>query len=197
VGLSGSTYNATLVASPTFTYGSPGYFDFNGTSQYATLSQAASGSTTGSYTLSTWVQVPTGSTEEYFIVRGELNYPPSNYSLVLGKTGSNKFLAVVYTSSGSAIVGTTTLNSSTWYNVTLRWISGTGLSLWVNGVKESEFLTSDTSLRTSSSVGWFLMKNETLNYAPGKLSSVAMYFRNLSDAEILSNFNTLKSIYGY
>ena len=42
VGLSGSTYNATLVASPTFTYGSPGYFDFNGTSQYATLSEAAS-----------------------------------------------------------------------------------------------------------------------------------------------------------
>jgi len=197
VGLSGSTYNATLVASPTFTSGSPGFFDFDGTTQYATLAQAASGSTTGSYTLSAWVQVPTGATSELYITRGELAAPPSNYSLRLGKSSSNTFTAEAYTSSGFGIAGTTTINSSTWYNITLRWISGTGLSLWVNGVKEAETLTSTTSLRTSTSVGWILMKNETTNYAPGKLSSVAMYFRNLSDAEILSNFNTLKSIYGY
>jgi hypothetical protein len=197
IGLSGSTYNATLVASPTFTSGSPGFFDFDGTTQYATLAQAASGSTTGSYTLSAWVQVPTGATSEFYITRGELASPPSNYSLRLGKSSSNRFTAEAFTSSGFAIQGTTTLNSSTWYNITLRWISGTGLSLWVNGVKEAETLTSTTSLRTSTSVGWILMKNETTNYAPGKLSSVAMYFRNLSDAEILSNFNTLKSIYGY
>ena len=197
VGLSGSTYNATLVASPTFTYGSPGFFDFDGTTQYATLPQAASGSTTGSYTLSAWVQVPTGATSEFYIIRGELAAPPTNYSLRLGKSGTNRFTAEVFTSSGFAIQGTTTLNSSTWYNITLRWISGTGLSLWVNGIKEAETLTATTSLRTSTSVGWILMKNETTNYAPGKLSSVSMYFRNLSDAEILSNFNTLKSIYGY
>ena len=197
VGLSGSTYNATLVASPTFTYGSPGFFDFDGTTQYATLPQAASGSTTGSYTLSAWVQVPTSASGEVYITRGELAAPPTNYSLRLGKTTSNRFIAELFTTSGFNIIGTTTINSSTWYNVTLRWISGTGLSLWVNGVKEAETLTSTTSLRTSTSVGWILMKNETTNYAPGKLSSVAMYFRNLSDAEILSNFNTLKSIYGY
>ena len=197
VGLSGSTYNATLIASPTFTYGSPGFFDFNGTTQYATLSQAASGSTTGSYTLSAWVQVPTSATGEVYITRGELAAPPTNYSLRLGKTTSNRFTAEGFTSSGFGVVGTTTINSSTWYNITLRWISGTGLSLWVNGIKEAESLTSTTSLRTSTSVGWILMKSETTNYAPGKLSEVAMYFRNLSDAEILSNFNTLKSIYGY
>ena len=197
IGLSGSTYNATLVASPTFTSGSPGFFDFNGTTQYATLPQAASGSTTGSYTLSAWVQVPTSVSGEVYITRGELAAPPTNYSLRLGKSTSNRFTAEAFTSGGFGIVGTTTINSSTWYNVTLRWISGTGLSLWVNGVKEAETLTSTTSLRTSTSVGWILMKNETTNYAPGKLSSVAMYFRNLSDAEILSNFNTLKSIYGY
>ena len=197
IGLSGSTYDATLVASPTFTSGSPGFFDFNGTTQYATLAQAASGSTTGSYTLSAWVQVPTGATSESYITRGELAAPPTNYSLRLGKSGTNRFTAEGFTSSGFGFQGTTIINSSTWYNVTLRWISGTGLSLWVNGVKENEFLTTTTSLRTSTSVGWILMKNETTNYAPGKLSSVAMYFRSLSDAEILSNFNTLKSIYGY
>ena len=197
VGLSGSTYNATLVGAPPFTYGSPGYFDFDGTTEYATLSQAASGSTTGSYTLSAWVQVPTGATSELYITRGELAAPPSNYSLRLGKSSSNRFTAEGFTSAGFGVAGTTTINPSTWYNITLRWISGTGLSLWVNGIKEAETLTSTTSLRTSTSVGWILMKSETTNYAPGKLSNVMMYFRNLSDAEILSNFNTLKSIYGY
>lgn len=201
VGLSGSSYNATLVAAPTFTNGSPstpGYFDFNGTTQYGTM--PISGSSTGSYTISAWLQVPTGSTEEYYITRGNLFYPPSDFSLSLYKTNTNKFGAVVNEGSSRFIAGTTTINSSTWYNVTMRWTNGTGLSLWVNGVKENQVLTTNTPLRGSSNIGWLFMKTENTvvtNYAPGKLSDVMMYFRSLSDTEILTNFNTLKSIYGY
>jgi hypothetical protein len=80
----------------------------------------------------------------------------------------------------------------------MRWTSGTGLSLWVNGIKEAEVLTTNTTLRGyAPTTGWFFMKDEQTNYAPGKLSDVMMYFRSLSDAEILSNFNILKTLYGY
>ena len=199
VGLSGSTYNASLTNSPTFTYGSPGYFTFNGTNQYGTMNGAASGSTTGNYTLSLWVQVSTGATEESYITRGNTLSLPTRWSLKLGKTTANKFFASVQTSGNvvATATGTTTLSSTSWYNITLRWISGSNISIWVNGVKETQTNTSNTNLMVSASLGWFLMNNDQIDRAPGKLSEVAMYFRDLSDAEILSNFNALKSIYGY
>jgi len=199
---SGSTYNFILSGTlPTFSGGTPGYLEFSGLSgQYGYASYAAIGSNFGEYTLSMWVQVPTGTTQEGYFTRGN-QLTSGGESLVLGKTTDNKFFAKVKTADNTIAIatGTTIISSTTWYNITLRWIPNTNVSIWVNGVKEAQANRASNQLKTanSSGVGWYIMNDSTLNNAPGKLSQYAMYFRSLSDAEILANFDSTKTSYGY
>lgn len=202
IGLSGSTYNFTLSGTlPTFSGGTPGWLEFAGLSgQFGFNSYAAIGPTNSSYTLSMWVQVPTGSTQEGYITRGN-QLTTGGESLVLGKTTDNKFFAKVKTNDNVVAIatGTTIISATTWYNITLRWQTNSNVSIWVNGVKEAQASRTSNQLKipNTSGVGWYLMRDETTNTAPGKVSQIAMYFRGLSDAEILSNFNSSKAIYGY
>jgi hypothetical protein len=196
----GSTYNGTLQGSPQlipFTSGTPGFFTFNGTNQWVVSSAASSGSTSIDYTINTWIQVPTGATAQWYIVK---NLTAGRAALKLGKSSLNKFTAYVQGSAGvtQTLFGTTTVNSSNWYYVTVRW-DGNTLSLFVNGVKEGEVVnTGDSGLRSSTTPQWAFMKDDNNVYSAGKMSQVQIYHAYaLSDAQVLSNYNAQKSIYGY
>lgn len=193
----GTTYNGTLFNSPTWTAGTNGFFTFDGVNDYCNINYA--NPTTGDYTIGGWVKATTSGTQKIFFQRG-LDTFGSGWSFKLGKYLDNKFrFSVVLTSAGGTqlnVDSTTTLVDNTWYYIIGKWTAGTNLKIYINGSLEGTNTTALTSLRTST-VNWLLARTDGPSYTNCSIGEFEIYDSALSDAQILSNFNARKSIYGY
>ena len=195
--LSGNYNHATLVNNPTFNAGNGGSFYTNGNNQYAISSYV--GSATDSYTYSAWFKNDNNSEPKYLLTRGR-DLEGNGWSLqVQITTGGIATAAVVPTvpsTVGILVSGTTQIALNTWYNITAVWTAGQSIKIYVNGVLEGTTNTTGTSLRTSSS-GWVIGSVATSTFTSGNNAVAQVYNRALSDAEIMTNFNSVKSRFGY
>lgn len=195
----GTTYNGDLINGPIWNSGTGGYFSFDGVNDYCYFGDSSKGLDTGSRTFGGWVKTTTSSSDKIFYFRGEDGYG-SGWSLSLYKAaGSNKFAVSGVWINGSGTgtaTSTTTLVNNTWYYVIARWTAGSGLSIYVNGTKESTVGNSGSILR-SSSRGWEIARYNGPTYNDVSIGDFELYDRALSDGEVITNFNTRKSIYGY
>ena len=194
----GTTYNGDLINGPTWNTATGGYFSFDGVNDYCYFGDSSQGSDSGSRTFGGWVNSTTSSTDKVFYFRGEDGF--GGWSLSLYKAGvTNKFAcsAVISNGSGtSTVTSTTTLVNNTWYYIVARWTSGTGLSIYVNGTKEATVSHTGTTLRNSDR-GWEIARYNGPSYSDVSIGDFELYNRALSDAEVTTNFNTRKSLYGY
>jgi hypothetical protein len=193
-----NNYNGTLTNGPTWNSGTGGYFSFDGVNDYVTYGNSSKGSDSVSKTFGGWVRTTTGAYDRIFYIRGDnVN---GDWSFTLRKDGNtDKFSATVVGVSNltsATATSTTTMVTNTWYYITARWISGTDISIFVNGVKETTSSFATTDLRTSTT-GWEIAKHPYSTYHPIDVGDFELYERALSDAEVTTNFNTRKSIYGY
>jgi hypothetical protein len=89
-------------------------------------------------------------------------------------TTANKFYNIVYSVAGS--------NSSS-HKV---YVNGTSYALTNNGGAHG------------GTAGWMIGSNNTSGeYWPGRIANVAVYSRQISDSEVLQNYNLQKSRFGY
>lgn len=87
-------------------------------------------------------------------------------------------------------------DSTQWYNLTFtgEGSAGTGtLTFYVNGIKEgSDSIPTRTVVETDTNPIAFGRRGSSLDYL-GKISNIQLYTRALSSAEVLQNYNALKS----
>lgn len=185
--ISGNSADITLVNSPTYTSGTPGYFTFNGTSQYGT------GSKTGilspsSYTKSIWF---------YLNGYGDNNLSssaPGGHFIYMA--GSNRIYCghtdwpnyQVYPSTG-------TFSLSTWYYLALTFDTTNGMTLYVNGVQDSTYTANKAAFTGNGSTNIATFGGG--NLLNGRISKAFFYDKRLTATEVLQNYNSTKSEFGY
>jgi hypothetical protein len=195
--LSENNHHVTLFNNPSYNAGNGGSIFTNGNNQYATSSYV--GSATDSYTFSAWFKNDNNSEPKYLLSRGR-DLEGNGWSIQL-QISSSGFAAAgvvptVPSTVGIFVNGTSTVANNTWYNVTGVWAAGQSIKVYVNGALEGTTTTNYTSLRTSTS-GWVIGSVQTSNFTSGNNAIALVYNRALSDEEIMTNFNAVKSRFGY
>ena len=127
----------------------------------------------------------------------------SNYNILSNNSGgpvtsafgfhSNKIMYYHYNGSWHADYGNTTLSTGKWYMLTWVNYSNATMKMYVNGVADSStFSSSTTNGGPVNAIG----RNWTSTNFNGKLSSLFIYNKSLSDAEIGKRFNETRGYFG-
>jgi len=195
----GTTYNGTLINGPTYNAGPPAYINFDGVNDYADYSSSSAGTDAQSWSFGGWTNMTQSSGERVVYQRGQDLYG-AGFSLATYKSGDNKINQyVVVGGTGYNTASTTTIQSNTWYYVYGVFTYGATetIKIYVNGVLENTTnLPANTALRNST-YGWTLaLANGFVSHLV-KVSTFELYNKALTTGEILFNFNTTKTNYGY
>ena len=194
--LSPSGYNGTLSGSTAYNSANGGYISLQSNTGYIDFGLGSAGSSSSAYTWGGWFNVP-GFTTIPMTRGGGTDSYPNGWNLATVFL-SNAFNGSMITS----VPGITQTNSSyasspssnTWYNHITVWNPGVSLKVYINGVLRATVNTSNTVLRNSSQ-GW----NTSIDGTKGNASygSMMVYNTVLSDADVLQNFNSTKTRFGY
>lgn len=197
--LSGNGNDVAMQNSGDITYTSSGggYFSTGAQGWFSNLgptSNIPTGST--SYTVSTWVQFPSGWTGRGYSPAMVTIGATATYNQIndfgLDQTGYlyvNWFGTPLVTSSW-----TPSAPGSNWANFVSQW-DGATRKIWYNGVLQG----SDTIGPTLGNTSDILIGNDYSgwsNWLNGNIGQVLIYNRALTSAELAQNFNAVKSRYG-
>lgn len=212
-------YNGTRVGSPisnrpVFYTGWTGYFDILGPAtsyiEYPVESLLANdiGITYGG-----WVMINPRNYKQKIFSRA-LDINVGGWSLEMTLNSSNQFCSAVV--AGTTLYpptaynadnffqydcnSTVTTNWNQWYYLTGVWTPNTSLKFYINGVLQNTTSVPQPYLRPEyfPGVGWFIGLDVYPTVASDmKCADFEVYNRSLSDAEVLSNYNVNKSLFGY
>lgn len=194
---SGTTWNdlsvqgatGTLYNGPTY---SSGAVSFDGTNDYFATSSAP-GLNTSAITHCCLFKVSSLPTVTSCIFGG-------SSSLINGikiyASGSNIILSGQYSiTSVNYASNLLTGNLNTWYFITTCWTSGGTVKMYQNGTLHSQSTVVSGTLNNYSTSHTMAVYSTT-EYTPATISMAAVYNRELTSAEIATNYNTFKDRYG-
>ena len=186
--LSGNANNGTLINSPYWDSGPPGYFNFNGVNQYATVA-GANIIPQSAYTKMVWFKINTFSADNNLVSSdngGHFMYFNQTNTLYAGHSN-----VLPYNSFGSVA----TFNTDTWYCAVVTFSVANGIKLYVNGVLDTENLSYQTphNQNGNTNIACFGIGGNLLN---GKIGRVLCYGRELTAGQVLQNFNATRNRYG-
>ena len=184
--LSGTGNTSALTNGPTFNSSNLGAFVLDGTNDYILVNSQANILSKTAYTKIA-----------YFYVT---NFANANNIISGGFSGQHAFwlfssnkLYSGHNGAWSTVTGNTTLSLNTWYFGAVTYTDSSGWKLYLNGIPDG----------TSADITTFTGNQEVSigsygagNYFAGRIASVQIYNRALSDTEILQNFNATKRRYG-
>ena len=178
----------TLTAT-SLTYASNGQFSFNGTSDYLTVARTL----TTPITISGFLKY----TDQAKTAGMYLNsYPHTVLGISINRSGGGQL--VVYIGNGSTWLGTPSITSSinmtvdVWYH--LAFVSnGATSDLYLNGVNVGTVGHAPSGWGNYFAMGMIVQTGE---YYKGTIGTTQIYDRALSAAEVIQNFNALRSRYG-
>jgi len=187
--LAGSQQNITLFGSPSFTSGTPSYFNFGGTGsgQYG----AGTGQVLQSsgYTKSVWFYL--NSYTDNNLVSSDTG----GHYMFFG--GGNKLYSGNDNWAGfpTNFPSVTSFALNTWYNATITFNTTDGMFLYVNGSLDSSYTAIKTGFvgNGSTNIASYSAGGNLLN---GRISKVYCYDRSLTSSEVLQNYNAVKSQFG-
>ena len=183
--LSGNANSGTFTNGPIHVSANGGSIAFNGTSNYITNSTnlfSGRTTTTGAY----WVYITA--------------YPSGNVGVLHMWNGVSQ-LAYDTTSggipqfwiNGALIVSGNQLSLNTWYYMT--WVTdGAFARIYTNGVLVNSGAFT-AAIATSAQPMYIFRRSDSATYMAGRLSSLSVYNRALSAAEVQQNFNALRGRY--
>jgi len=200
--LSGGGYNATMQGSVPFSNEGLGCFDF-ATVTGASAAAASLGftfaanmvPTTGNFTLNFWVKNPPVSAGQSGLFSNAGG--GDGYRFGIGKDAVYWLIGPAYGESGVSFLST--LNSTSWYNVTAIFARGEAtpqIRLYLNGVFQGSggFGASQTAF-TSTPPG-IVRSPCCMPLFTGKLACISVYSKSLTTTEILQNYNATKTRFG-
>lgn len=192
-------YDFTLINSPTFSL--DGYFDFNGTNQYAITPHNSALKPTSGITMEQWVSA------DDWTAGDTINYKTS-LSCTQGGGYAHYIWSGVWKSyvrvGGGYQTPTFDVSGFTGWHHFVTTFDGRYTKLYVDGV-----LVDTEDLGTSGNVIGYDPDNSIVigteagnspgaieeKYWDGKISTTLLYNRALSDSEVLQNYNVTKSKY--
>jgi hypothetical protein len=194
--LSPSGYNGTLSGSTAYSSLNGGYISTQSSTGYIDFGLSSAGSSTSAFTWGGWFNVPSFTNIPMTRGGGTDSYPNGwNLATVFLSTAFNGSII-------TSVPGITQTNASyvsspssgVWYNHITVWNPGVSIKVYINGILRATQNTSNTVLRTSSQ-GWNTSIDGTkTNQSYG---SMMVYNTVLSDADVLQNFNSTKTRFGY
>lgn len=200
--LSGNNNTATMYGSLPFSADAFGCFDFatvtGASSTAASLGFTFASNmvpTTGNFTINTWVKNPptTVGQSGLFSNAGGAD----GYRFGIGKDAVYWLIAPAYTE--SSVSFTSTLNSTSWYNVVAIFARGEAtpqIRTYLNGVLQGSgnFPVSQTAF---SAVAPGIVRSPCcMPLFTGKLAQISVYSKSLTTSEILQNYNETKTRFG-
>lgn len=213
---SGNGRNAALFNAPTITAGTggtggAGFVQLNGTNQYFASANLYN-SANKSHTVEIWVR-PAAANQNFFSDASQqdtdTNYHYSAMQIYAGPVTNNTVISSLWSPTVNRVVnGAKTNWLNNWWQI-VKTYNGTTLTPYVNGaagtgasvVWDPPWEGASGGLATS----WFQCygANEITTYSgttagwySGRYGIVRVYNRALSAAEVLSNYNNTKSVYG-
>ena len=204
--ISGNGNDGTLSNGPTFNSGNQGYIIFDGTNDYVTTADVNHG--TSEFTLETWVYLSSLNTNKTIIKKNTDNDYWPVFSMVVETDGTfrgyyssqvyGNCLEGAYTSGGNVVI-------NNWYHLCFsKGADGyTTMKLHKNGVSQSySFYLYGSHINNvcdSSKpvlIGIDYDYPNYINPVNGRIPIVRIYNRQLSDTEILQNYNIQKARFG-
>lgn len=147
------------------------------------------------YTFGGWVQNVTGGS--YTFQKG-MDGVYGGWSLALSVGSNGVSLGSINTSSKYVgVSGNITLTDNQWYYVVGQYIHNTSLKIFVNGVLANSINQGVNQISLRNSPGWTISAPSNSLRGRSVVSTYHMYNRILDESEILQNFNSNKTRYGY
>lgn len=189
--MSNVTYNGNAVDYTGTNVG--GFWSFNGTnSGIAFQNDTIHDISTGAVTAEVWVKPANFSQNGFFIEKGVVN---SQYSLFIA--GNALYWRTQVTGGGhdSVITPTNFMNTTEWHHVVGTYSSG-NKNIYINGVKVSSTAAA-TGIFGVNAEGMSLGRHGTPNsyWYNGQIGEARVYNRQLTDAQVLYNYNITKGRY--
>ena len=198
--IANTTIVGTTQASPTYTSTAPGYFTFNGTTNYIDFGDNKLAEQQDK-TVTAWIYVTSTLSDVAGIIDKEYDNGVGNsggWGFWVGPiTGGNGLW--FWPDRALDLKDTTVLSLNTWYHVAVVYsYSGKSATFYVNGaVKTTQSnvaITENPSNSTTLKIGAI---RTIVNHFPGRIGAVQVYNRQLSAGEVLNNYNAEASRYGY
>ena len=185
--LSGRGNFGTTANSPTYSNSNGGSIVFDGTDDYATISGSGGWGFGGNGTIEQWVYVNgnDGVNNRFWCVN---NNSSSIDAYLNGSTYNIGF-------HGGVVLTTTTIPQGSWVHFVVTYTSGT-IKVYFNTIEQG---------LTGTTTGYNITNNGTLNLGSfivpgyelnGRISSMKIYNRALSAAEVSQNFNATRGRFG-
>ena len=203
IDLTGSGENGTMTNMNASNHNSDGYFTFDGTDEYFTVTKSNFfTSYSQQITMEAWVYIPSSATWSNgnfgnIFTRG---YYDGSHGLWRGQTDNRIVFFCRQTGDSSAVQSVADISRDTWYHLVGVWNGGT--KIYVNG----ELIDSDSGslgdTENSGSLGSFEIGRNTAasgnlgNYFEGRQAAHKIYDRELTASEVKQNFNALRGRFG-
>jgi hypothetical protein len=191
--------NATLNNGPTFSNsGVSSSIVFDGVDDYVSGPNLLNGATKA--TLCGWVKRSSTSSQISF---GVLDYPnlPTDKRIEIVWYSDGNLYGEVGNTQNDWVNTTQTVNNTNWHHISFVYdgtqpTNTTKVKLYFDGVLKTNTGSAGTIQSSVSTTGPMVIGRRNTGYNSGNISTVQFYNRNLSDAEILQNYNAQKSRYG-
>ena len=187
------TQNGTLTNGVGYSSADGGYFTFDGVNDYIDFGINNAIRTTSARTISLWININSGYGNFFSDINvagyqgAELWFDTSYFRTVVCGAATYQ-IAPLYNN----------FSYSTWHYVTLSW-NGTTLKSYWDGVLNTSVSQTVIPVNNTTASTKLGLSNELGGRIPlnGKISQCKIYNVQLSDAEVLTDFNEFKARYGY
>lgn len=190
--LTGKLSSSALTNYPTYSSSNNGFFILDGTNDYIFTPRIPSiGTSAQSLTWSIWVSPSiTGGGDILNMQSG------SGWNMCPFWSASQYFNAKVWNTTTITSLSTYTVGS--WYNLVLTYNHATTTTtFYINGVSQGTAAGAYSGSGIDNYLGIGLAGSQATNtYFNGKASSLNVYTKALTQAEVLQNFNALRGRYG-
>jgi len=192
--LSGNNYHGTLTNGPTSNVSNLGSVLFDGVDDYVALPTSGLAFGAGQFTIEAWVYL----TSNAVTYNGVYYSQSSNVSgfIGFGYTSGTGFLLSDYNGSVRVTTtNTTSISINTWYHVVGLRNGSNQYIVYVNGVASTTNNTSTLSLTTlDPRIG--INPASSAERWTGRIATVKMYNRALTQTEISQNYEATKTRFG-
>jgi hypothetical protein len=189
--LSGGGNNGTLTNGPTFNSENGGAIVFDGTNDYTIVTHNTNLNASLAMTLSVWIRITSFVANMAIFGKGTQVIGSGGYDFRIDS--NNELNLVKYNIVDQRITLSNALITNTWYNI-VAVQSSTKVDYYVNGNNVGTF--SNSSAYQTNTAEFRVARNRATIYTPSNISNIMFYNRTLTVAEILQNYNALKSRYG-
>ena len=190
--LSGNSNNGTLTNGPTFSAGNMGSVVFDGVDDYISFSSLLD--TTANVSVEMWFYNTQTSGESTLLSNGYGS--TTGYIIGLGLCSSGiTTLNVTFGGIACGVV-TATVSTNTWYQMVFTKSSSSNV-LYTNGIQQSTASRNCNSPAGGTIIGdTYAPRGGVGGFYKGNIAISRMYNRALSAAEVLQNYNAVKSRFG-